>query len=365
MMEWEKDLKDPHEFMDALKEDVFNSQVYVFSPKGDVIELPAGSGPIDFAYRVHTNVGNNCVGAKVDGRIVPLDYKLQNGNIIEILTSSNSNGPSRDWLNVAKTPNAKSKIRQWFKKERREDNIERGKGTLERELKRQGFNPNEVLIEKYMSVITKKFNQPTTDDLYATIGYGGIIASQVLGKVKELYEKDNIKKLPEQPTIKSLTEQEYKKKRKVNSQGVVVKGVDNILVRFAKCCNPLPGDEIVGYITKGRGVAVHRLDCPNTMIENTDFKDRIIEVEWNIAKAVKFEAEIQIRAIDKKGIISEITHLIANDKMGLSGINARTSKDRTVNINLLLEVDDINELNSLMNKLKNMQGIEDVYRVIN
>ncbi|HSQ33367.1 MAG TPA: bifunctional (p)ppGpp synthetase/guanosine-3',5'-bis(diphosphate) 3'-pyrophosphohydrolase, partial [Peptostreptococcaceae bacterium] len=365
MMEWEKDLKDPHEFMDALKEDVFNSQVYVFSPKGDVIELPAGSGPIDFAYRVHTNVGNNCVGAKVDGRIVPLDYKLQNGNIIEILTSSNSNGPSRDWLNVAKTPNAKSKIRQWFKKERREDNIERGKGTLERELKRQGFNPNEVLIEKYMSVITKKFNQPTTDDLYATIGYGGIIASQVLGKVKELYEKDNIKKLPEQPAIKSLTEQEYKKKRKVNSQGVVVKGVDNILVRFAKCCNPLPGDEIVGYITKGRGVAVHRLDCPNTMIENTDFKDRIIEVEWNIAKAVKFEAEIQIRAIDKKGIISEITHLIANDKMGLSGINARTSKDRTVNINLLLEVDDINELNSLMNKLKNMQGIEDVYRVIN
>jgi GTP diphosphokinase / guanosine-3',5'-bis(diphosphate) 3'-diphosphatase len=365
MMEWEKDLKDPHEFMDALKEDVFNSQVYVFTPKGDVIELPAGSGPIDFAYRVHTNVGNNCVGAKVDGRIVPLDYSLQNGNIIEILTSSNSNGPSRDWLNVAKTPNAKSKIRQWFKKERREDNIERGKGTLERELKRQGYNPNEVLNEKYLSVVTKKFNQPTTDDLYATIGYGGIIASQVLGKLKELYEKDNAKKLPEQPTVKSLTEQEYKKKRKINSQGVVVKGVDNILVRFAKCCNPLPGDKIVGYITKGRGVAVHRLDCPNTMIENTDFKDRIIEVQWNIAKPVKFEAEIQIRAIDKKGIISEITHLIANDKMGLSGINARTSKDRIVSINLLLEVDDINELNNLMKRLKNMQGIEDVYRVIN
>ena len=365
MMEWEKDLKDPHEFMDALKEDVFNSQVYVFTPKGDVVELPAGSGPIDFAYRVHTNVGNRCVGAKVDGRIVPIDYKLQNGNIIEILTSSNSNGPSRDWLNIAKTPNAKSKIRQWFKKERREDNIERGKSTLERELRRQGYNPNELLNEKYMSLVAKKFNQPTIDDLYATLGYGGLISSQVLGKIKELYEKDNIKKAPEQNEIKSLTEQEYKKKRKVSSQGVVVKGVDNILVRFAKCCNPLPGDEIVGYITKGRGVAIHREDCPNTMIENTDYKDRIIEVEWNIAKPVKFEAEIQMRTIDRKGIISEITHIIATDKMGLRGINARTSKERIVSINLLLEVDDINELNNLMKKLKNIPGVEDVYRVIN
>jgi len=365
MMEWEKDLKDPHEFMDALKEDVFNSQVYVFTPKGDVIELPAGSGPIDFAYRVHTNVGNNCVGAKVDGRIVPLDYKLQNGNIIEILTSSNSSGPSRDWLSIAKTPNAKSKIRQWFKKERREDNIERGKTTLEKELKRQGFNPNELLNEKYMSVVTKKFNQPTTDDLYATLGYGGLISSQVIGKIKELYEKDNVKKPSEQKVIKSLSEQEYKKKRKTNSQGVVVKGVDNILIRFAKCCNPLPGDAIIGYITKGRGVAVHRADCPNTRIENTDFKNRIIEVDWNIAKQVKFEAEIQIRAIDRKGIISELTHIIATDKMSLLGINARTSKDRMVSINLLLEVDDINELNNLMNKLKNIQGVRDVYRVIN
>ena len=190
MMEWEKDLKDPQEFMDALKDDVFNSQVYVFTPKGDVIELPAGSTPIDFAYRVHTNVGNKCVGAKINGRIVTLDYKLQNGNIVEILTSANSSGPSRDWINIVQTPNAKSKIRQWFKKERREENIERGSLILEKEFKKYSIPTKDPIIEKYMLQMARKFNQPTVDDLVATIGYGGIMPSQIVPKIKELYEKD-------------------------------------------------------------------------------------------------------------------------------------------------------------------------------
>lgn len=372
MMEWEKDLKDPQEFLDALKDDVFSSQVYVFTPRGDVIELPAGATPIDFAYRVHTNVGNKCVGAKIDGRIVPIDYKLQNGNIVEILTSSNSNGPSRDWINIVKTPNAKSRIRQWFKKERREENIERGNLILEKEFKKYNIPAKEACIEKYLGQVAKKFNQQTVEDLIATIGYGGIMASQVVPKVRELYEKEAKKTKKEQEAnavedLKNhnLTDSEYKKKRKNTSQGVTVKGLDNILVRFAKCCNPLPGDEIVGYVTKGRGVAVHRKDCPNANVNGDFFKNRLLEVEWCNSESSRFEAEIQIKGVDRKGIINDITHAVAVEKVGFNGINARKGKEGIINVNLLIEVDNIDELNLLMKKIKSIPGIEDVYRVIN
>ncbi|CEN90592.1 RelA/SpoT family protein [Paraclostridium sordellii] len=371
MMEWEKDLKDPQEFMDALKDDVFNSQVYVFTPKGDVIELPAGSTPIDFAYRVHTNVGNKCVGAKINGRIAPLDYKLENGNIVEILTSANSNGPSRDWVNIVQTPNAKSKIRQWFKKERREENIERGSAILEKDFKKYGVPTKDPAIEKYMVQMARKFNQPTVEDLVATIGYGGIMSSQVVPKIKELYEKEFAKKSLENKQIDdinkhSIGEQEFTKKRKKTSpQGITVKGVDNILIRFAKCCNPIPGDEIIGYITKGRGVAVHRKDCPNSNLDNEYFKNRLVEVSWETSNSAKFEAEIQIQAEDRRGVINDITHIVAIEKVSLNGINARKSKDNIVNINLLVEVDSIETLNFLMKKIKSIPGVENIYRVIN
>jgi GTP pyrophosphokinase len=371
MMEWEKDLKDPQEFMDALKDDVFNSQVYVFTPKGDVIELPAGSTPIDFAYRVHTNVGNKCVGAKINGRIVTLDYKLQNGNIVEILTSANSSGPSRDWINIVQTPNAKSKIRQWFKKERREENIERGNLILEKEFKKYGIPAKEPAIEKYMIQMARKFNQPTLDDLVATIGYGGIMPSQIVPKVKELYEKDCVKKYSESKTIDdinkhSIGEQEYTKKRKKSSpQGIIVKGVDNILVRFAKCCNPIPGDEIIGYITKGRGVAVHRKDCPNSNLDNEYFTNRLVEVSWETINNAKFEAEIQIQAEDRRGVINDITHIVSIEKVSLNGINARKGKYNIVSVNLLVEVESIETLTLLMKKIKAIPGVEDIYRVIN
>ena len=373
MMEWEKDLKDPHEFLDALKEDVFNSQVYVFTPKGDVIEMPAGATPIDFAYRVHTNVGNKCVGAKIDGRIVPIDYKLQNGNIVEILTSSNSNGPSRDWLNIVKTPNAKSRIRQWFKKERREENIERGTEILEKEYKKYGLPLREPALEKYMLQIAKKFNQPSVEDLIATIGYGGIMVSQVVPKLRDYYikevkkaQKDNSKSEEEEFKKHNLSDAEYKKKRKKNNcQGIIVKGLDNILIRFAKCCNPLPGDEIIGYITKGRGVAIHRKDCLNAQQEGKAFKNRLVEVSWANSDKGKFEGEVQIKAADRKGIINDITHTVAVDKVGLNGINARKGKNDVVNINLLIEVNNIDELNELMRKIKAIPGVEEIYRVNN
>ncbi|WP_195336528.1 RelA/SpoT family protein [Paraclostridium bifermentans] len=371
MMEWEKDLKDPQEFMDALKDDVFNSQVYVFTPKGDVIELPAGSTPIDFAYRVHTNVGNKCVGAKINGRIVTLDYKLQNGNIVEILTSANSSGPSRDWINIVQTPNAKSKIRQWFKKERREENIERGNLILEKEFKKYSIPTKDPIIEKYMLQMARKFNQPTVGDLVATIGYGGIMPSQIVPKVKELYEKDHVKKSSEIEVIDdinkhSIGEQEYTKKRKKSSpQGIIVKGVDNILVRFAKCCNPIPGDEIIGYITKGRGVAVHRKDCPNSNLDNEYFRNRLVEVSWENSNNAKFEAEIQIQAEDRRGIINDITHIVSIEKVSLNGINARKGKLNIVSVNLLVEVDSIETLTLLMKKVRAIPGVEDIYRVIN
>ncbi len=370
MMEWEKDLKDPQEFLDALKDDVFSNQVYVFTPKGDVIELPSGATPIDFAYRVHTNVGNKCVGAKIDGRIVTIDYKLQNGNIVEILTSTNSNGPSRDWLSIVRTPNAKSRIRQWFKKERREENLERGNLILEKEFKKYNLPLKNPSIDKYFQQISKQFNQPSVEDLVATIGYGGIMASQVVPKIRDLYEKE-VKKIQKEQVVEdfekhNLSDQEYKKKRKSSkSQGIVVKGLDNILVRFAKCCNPLPGDKIVGYVTKGRGVAVHRTDCPNANLSGDFFVNRLVDVAWSNLDKGKFEAEVQIRAVDRKGIINDITHIVAVDKVSLNGINARKGKDNIVSVNILVEVNDIEELNLLMKKVKSTPGVEDIYRVIN
>ena len=377
MMEWEKDLKDPHEFLDALKEDVFSSQVYVFTPQGDVIELPAESTPIDFAYRVHTNIGNKCVGAKVDGRMVPLDYKLQNGNIVEILTSSNSPGPSRDWLGIVKTPNAKSRIRQFFKKERREENIERGNAILEREFKKHGLPTNkDAIIDKNMLLIAKKFNQPNVEDLIATVGYGGIMASQVVTKLKELYNrevkqamKEKKAGLEEDIEKHNISDTEYSKKRKkAPTQGIIVEGLDNILVRFAKCCNPLPGDEIVGYITKGRGVAVHRADCVNVNPDDEFFKKRMIKVSWaGEGKDTNstFEAEIQIKTVDRRGIVNEITHIVANEKISLSGINARKGKDSDVTINLLVEVDGTEQLDYIMKKIKSVPGVERIYRMTN
>ncbi|WP_455539953.1 RelA/SpoT family protein [Terrisporobacter sp.] len=374
MMEWEKDVKDPQEFLDSLKEDVFNSQVYVFTPKGDVIELPAESTPIDFAYRVHSKVGNKCVGAKINGRLVPIDYKLQNGEIVEIITSANSPGPSRDWLKIVKTPNARNRIRQFFKKERREENIERGYDILEKEFKRYGIPLKDPSIEKFMEQISKKFNQPSLEDLVATIGYGGITASQVVPKVRDFYLKEEKKKEKEhrQREIENeglseykISDKEYKEKRKKSSSGVIVKGLDNILVRFAKCCNPLPGDEIIGYVTKGRGVAIHRADCPNCRLDDEVFKKRLVDVQWDNPKKSKFEGEIRIVGTDRKSMLNDIVHMIATQKLNINGVNARKSKEDITHINLLIEVNDISELTNLMKKLKAIPGVDDVFRVRN
>ena len=372
MMEWEKDVQDPHEFLDALKDDVFNSQVYVFTPKGDVIELPAGSTPIDFAYRVHTNVGNKCTGAKINGKIVPINYKLQNGEIVEVITSSNSTGPSRDWLNIVQTPTARNRIRQWFKKERREENIERGTDILEKEFKRYNIPYKNSSIQKFLNQVAKKFNQPTLEDLIATIGYGGIATSQVMPKVRDFYnkevnrqEKEKRMQEKEDKIKKNFDEHEYAKKRKKKDNGITVKGLDNILVRFAKCCNPLPGDDIVGYITKGRGVAIHRRDCPNIKLDDEFLQNRLVEVEWNNPEKSKFEGEVKIIAVDRVGLLNDIIHVVSMEKLSISGINCRVLKDNTANISLLVEVNDISELKQLMKKIKSIPGVDEVSRMRN
>ena len=372
MMEWEKDVQDPHEFLDALKDDVFNSQVYVFTPRGDVIELPAGSTPIDFAYRVHTNVGNKCTGAKINGKIVPINYKLQNGEIVEVITSANSPGPSRDWLSIVQTPTARNRIRQWFKKERREENVERGTDILEKEFKRYNIPYKNASIQKFLTQVAKKFNQPSLEDLIATIGYGGIATSQVMPKVRDFYnkevnrqEKEKRMQEKEDKIKQNFDEQEYAKKRKKKDNGITVKGLDNILVRFAKCCNPLPGDDIIGYITKGRGVAIHRKDCPNIKLDDEFLKNRLVEVEWNNPEKSKFEGEVKIIAIDRVGLLNDVIHIVSMEKLRISGINCRVLKDNTANISLLVEVNDISELKQLMKKIKSIPGVDEVSRMRN
>jgi GTP pyrophosphokinase len=358
LLEWQKDLKDPKEFMESLKIDFFTDEVFVFTPKGDVIDLPNGSTPVDFAYRVHTDVGNSCVGAKVDGRIVPLDYKLKNGNIVSIITSNNT-GPSRDWLKIVKSSQAKSKIRQWFKKEEKDLNLNRGKEILEREVKRQGYKPADMIKEDWLKSIAGKLSLSSTDALYAGLGYGSVTLSQIMTKLKEFYKKYYINK-DEKDNIGKNIGSTVKKDHPL-AQGVIVKGLDNIKVRFSRCCNPVPGDEIVGYITRGRGVSVHRADCPN--IKELRKDERFIEVEWDTQKKASYKAEIQIKASDRTGFLAEVTQKMTDSNLTVISLNARTNKEKVALINITLGIKDIVELRDLMKKIKKIKGVIDVYRV--
>ena len=362
LLEWQKDLKDPQEFMETLKIDFFTDEVFVFTPRGDVINLPNGSTPIDFAYRVHTAIGNSCVGAKVDGRIVPLDYKLKNGNIVEVLTSSSSTGPSRDWLKIVKSSQAKTKIRQWFKREERGLNINRGKEMLEKEIKRQGYKFTDILKEDWLKNIANKLSLNTSDDLYAALGYGSVTLSQVIPRLKEFY-REYYKIDDDRMGIDQKTkEQPLPKKEKKVTQGISIKGVDNIKVRFSKCCNPVPGDEIIGYITRGRGVSIHRKDCPN--ISDLAGQERFIDVEWDNSEKAEYPVEIQIKATDRSGLLTEITQRITDSNISLLSLNARTNREKLVLINMTLEIKDTEQLSDLMKKIKKLKGVIDVYRVI-
>jgi GTP pyrophosphokinase len=362
MMEWERDMENPSEFMESLKLDVFNNQVYVFTPRGKVIELPDGATPVDFAYKIHSAVGNSCVGAKIDGRIVPLNYTLNNGNIIEIMTSKNSSGPSRDWLKFVQSTQARNKIKQYFKKEKRSENIETGKEILERELKRQNLSVKKMLVPNILEPLLKRLSCVSLDDLYAAIGYGGIGTHQVVPKLKERYQELHKKDVEDLKDSKEVVIDHTSPNKKIKSEGVRVKGIDDVLVRFAKCCTPVPGDEIIGFITRGRGVTIHRSDCTN-FERNKETKERFIDVQWVENEASTYASEVLIVSVDRKGLLSEITGVISEHGLQVKGLSAKVSDDGIATINVTAEISDIKQLNRLINRFKQLPNIIQVRRI--
>ncbi|KYH30104.1 RelA/SpoT family protein [Clostridium colicanis] len=366
VLEWQRETSNPEEFMENFKIDMFSDEVFVFTPKGAVINLPYDSTPIDFAYRIHTDIGHRCIGAKVNGKIVPLDYRLKTGEIVEVLTSSVPKGPSIDWLNITKSNQAKSKIKAWFKKEKRLENIEKGKEIIEKECKRQGINFGKVAKGEALESVLKKYNFNTIDDLYVAIAIGALNASSVINKLIG-FIKSQEKEEESLEEIKEQLQHASSNKRKANSPGVKVKGIDNVLVRFAKCCNPVPGDAITGYITKGRGVSVHRQDCENAKALILSDGSRIIEVEWEDEKSRKSEyiTEIEVRAEDRHGILAEIMEAIIHTKIALYAVNAKPSKANVAIITIKLRISDIEKLKEVMRKMRKIKGIIAVYRTKN
>lgn len=364
ILEWQDTAHNPEEFMEGLKINLFNDEVFVFTPKGAVIDLPVDSTPIDFAYKIHTDIGNRCIGAKVNGKMVPLDYKLKTGEIIEILTTSVDRGPSRDWLKIVKSSQAKNKIMQWFKKQKKEENISKGREMLEKEFKRQGYTNSELLKQDWQENILKKLNLQRIDDLYAMIGYGAVSALQVVTKLKDEFVKGAKPDVSDWRTLgkTSSENQTQPKRRKSGGAGVEVKGIDNVLIRFAKCCNPVPGDDIIGYVTKGRGVSIHRSDCLNIVDNLRNHDERLIEVSWMKEHGSGYRTGIQIEATDRYGLLSEISNVLTVTDTVVSAVNAKTGKDGVAHISLTLQISDTEQLEKIMKDFKKISGVFDVYR---
>lgn len=361
LLEWQHDLRDAREFMESLKIDLFADSVFVFSPKGDVVELPAGSVPLDFAYRIHTDVGHRCTGAKVNGRIVPLDYKLKNGDILVILTSKTS-GPKRDWLNIVKTSHAKTKIRQWFKKEQRDENILKGKESLEREIKKQGLDTDLIKSDKLLE-IGKKLNILSLEDLYAVIGDGQITAGNILGKIKMEEAKTEKKGMLAEEVQALKTEVKPAAGWGKPTKGIRVKGIDNLLIRLSHCCNPVPGDPIVGYITRGRGVSIHRADCRNIISYQNYERERLVEVAWDKEFTEPFQVKLEANGMDRAGFLSDVMAVLVEMKISANWVTARGKKDGGAVIEMVLEMKGMEQLEHIMNKIRRVKDVYDVRRV--
>ncbi len=362
ILEIQNSVVDTDDFMRTLKIDLFADEVFVFTPKGDIVNLPAGSTPIDFAFSIHSAVGCKMQGVKVNGKISTLDYILQNGDIVDIMTSSAVKGPSRDWLKLCKTSQARTKINQWLKKERREENIQHGKDMIEKELKRINLTHSQLFRPEWIEMLCKKYTFSSVDDIYAAVGYGGLTVNKIVGRLKEEYRKAQ-----KAGTIEadiSVVETPVKRK-KVSSNGVIVEGIEDCLVRFSRCCSPVPGDDIIGYITRGRGVSIHRQDCPN-IAENKNSGEiqRLINVYWedDVAQKGSYLTQIQICANDRKGLLAEIASTISDLKILITGINSRLSKDNVVVINLTIEINSKPELDMVSKKLNNIKGVFEVKR---
>ena len=359
ILDWQKETHNGTEFVETLKVDLFSDEVYVFTPKGDVKTLPAGSTPIDFAYAVHTDIGNRCAGARVNGRMVPLGTLLATGDIVEIVTNKAQTGPSRDWLNIAKTSKAKGKIRQWFKEQRREESIERGKEMLERDLRRMGHEVHANLKEERLAEAAHKFSYQNADDLLASIGYGKLSAAMVVGK---LVPEKAAEKSPESVFEEAARPLAGAARPSRSTHGVVVRGIDGVLVRFARCCNPVPGDPIVGYITRGRGVSVHREDCPNISAMMGEDEGRQVDVSWDTGNATSYPVEIEMEASDSPGLLTGVMNAVLEMKAHVSAVNARTLRNRMALINMTVEINDVAHMNNVIGRLKRLQGVQNVHR---
>ena len=374
ILDWQNDTKDASEFMQSLKVDLFADEVFVFTPKGKVISLPKGATPLDFAYRIHSEIGNKCVGAKVNGRIVPLDSKLETGDFVEVLTSQGSKGPKLDWLNIVKTSEAKAKIRAFFKRELKDEHIERGRDMLEKEARRQGYTIAQLIRPDNTEMIRNKYSLNTLDDLYAAIGFGGISVNQVMTRLVEDYKRYQQKLNPAPPiTAQDLVTQQPASKpqtQQSSSNGVFVKGEPGLLVRFAKCCSPLPGDEIIGYITRGRGVSVHRADCLNVRDIVANEPERLVDVAWAGDATGDFSAEIQIIAYDHAGLLADLSLLFSQIEVPILSVSAHTNAksnmsaaSATTSINLTIETKNTLQLDKVIRQLKKRSDVIEVYRV--
>ena len=352
-MDVQGDVKDSKEFINSLKVDLFQDEVFVFTPKGDVVNLPVGATAIDFAYNIHSQVGNKCVGAKVNNRMVPLSTELNTGDYVEVVTSNNAKGPSRDWLKFAKSSSAKAKIRQFFKNELKDENIKRGKEMLEREAKRRGYTMSQLFVPSWVKYIMQRYSISSLDDLYASVGYGGFTTNQILLKLIDFYTKEEESKHPE--SVVKHTDVKH------SSGGVLIRGYDDFLVRLSHCCNPVPGDEIVGYISRGRGVSVHKADCPN--MKNVE-KERLIEARWPDVINKSFIASINIACENKAGLLAQITTVIAGIKIPINAVQAKTDVDSAL-INVAVEIANTTDLEMLISKLRAIDGVTDVYRASN
>ena len=367
ILEWQRDMSDNKEFMSLLKNDLdlFADSVYCFTPQGDVKTLPSGSTPVDFAYSVHSAVGNKMVGARVNGKLVPIEYEIKNGDRIEIITSQNSQGPSRDWLKLVKSTQAKNKINQWFKKELKEDNILKGKEMLAQYARAKGFKIANYTKTQYLEAILRKYGFRDWDSVLAAIGHGGLKEGQVFNKLVEAYDKENKKNLTDEQVLEAASETQEKLHIAKSKSGIVVKGIHDVAVRFSKCCNPIPGDEIVGFVTRGRGITIHRTDCVNVLNMSETDRTRLIEAEWqqpDTKEKEKYMAEIQVYANNRTGLLVDLSKIFTERKIDLRSINSRTSKQEKATISMSFEIGSKEELRSLIEKIRQVESVIDVER---
>ncbi len=362
ILDVQNDAKSEEEFLQTLRIDLFTDQVFVFSPKGDVLSFPAGSTPIDFAFSIHSAIGYKMQGAKVNDKIVPLEYQLQNGDIVEIITSSSVHGPSMDWLKIVKTGQARNKINAWFKKENRDQNIVLGKEMLEKELKRQGLSQLNLNCDDYITRIVKRYGYTSEDDLFANLGYGGLNLTNLINKLKDEYKKLNAKAEPIFPV--SANTSPRKTNGKKSSGGIIVKGIENCLIRYSQCCSPVPGDKIIGYITRGRGVSIHRQDCINiaAMHKDEEERARLIDVSWENNLSTSYLSKLKIVCADRDGLVLEVANAVNETKVSIKTLNARTTKDGLAIVEISVEVSSTEQLNVLIKKLNNLKDVVEVTR---